>query len=361
MIEADQRNAHARPTPASSHTMSDGSADTTSASTAQSAARAPRRWIYPEEFLAIGLLLVTVGINISIHRTFNTDILYQNVATYRTLFAGQMEYFFRALRYCLIAFVVWHGVRWLAGRRPHLGVWRRPMTFILAVRALLVYFLCAVAFGNLQGFIHRLSPIDRDDWLIVIDRIIFLGYEPLKLLEPLVTPERVHFFMQVYISMMIMPFVTMVVFLHQGKIRAFRNTIVSLLLGLIISYPGYLIMPAIGPQYTLRHIFVRRVFDVEAMLSHGIDMLTRDTFPSVHTGVSAICMILVWRYSTNQVYRVAFAIWALSIIFSTMYLRFHYVIDVIVGLMVAMLVTYLGPKLNDWYLGYENPKEQQVA
>jgi membrane-associated phospholipid phosphatase len=325
------------------------------------ARRGLARWLYPEELLAIGLLLITVGINIGIHRTLNTDILYQNVSTYRTLFQGQLEYFFRALRYCVVAFIAWHGIRWMAGRPLHLVTWRRPGTLIMAARAMLVYFLCAVAFGNLQGFIRRLSPIDRDDWLIVIDRVIFLGYEPLKLLEPLVTPWWVNFFMQIYISMMIMPFVTMVVFLHQGKIRAFRNTIVSLVLGLIISYPGYLIMPAIGPQYTLRHLFVRRVFDVEAMLRHGIEVLTRDTFPSVHTAVSVICMILVWRYNTNRVYRVAFAIWALSIVFSTMYLRFHYVIDVIVGALVAVLVTSLGPRLNDWYLGREDPKAQQIS
>jgi membrane-associated phospholipid phosphatase len=326
------------------------------------ARRGLARWLYPEELLAIGLLLVTVGVNLGVHRTLNTEILYENINTYRTLFRGQLEYFWRALKYCVIAFVAWQLGRLVAGRPlHHFMTWLHPTTLVTAARALLVYLLCAVAFGNLQGFIHDLSPVDRDDWLIVIDRIIFLGHEPLKLLEPLVTPWWVWFAMQVYISMMIMPFVTMVVFLHQGKIRAFRDTIVSLVLGLIISYPGYLLMPAIGPQYTLRHIFVRRVFDVEAMLSHGIDMLTRDTFPSVHTGVSVICMILVWRHSTNNLYRVAFAFWALSIVFTTMYLRFHYVIDIIVGVLVAMLVTTLGPRLNNWYLGRDNAERTPDA
>ncbi|HEX6291193.1 MAG TPA: phosphatase PAP2 family protein [Herpetosiphonaceae bacterium] len=364
MIEADQRNPQST---ASAGTASPGTIDrSTTADPTLTMGETQRRrglarWLYPEELLAIALLLVTVGINISIHRTLNTEILYQNVSTYRTLFQGQIEYFLRALRYCVIGFMVWHGLRWMLGRPLHLLAWRRPDTLILAARAMLVYFFCAVAFGNLQGFIRRLSPIDRDDWLIVIDRVIFLGYEPLKLLEPLVTPWRVNFMMQIYISMMIMPFVTMVVFLHQGKLRAFRNTIVSLVLGLIVSYPGYLIMPAIGPQYTLRHLFVRRVFDVEAMLSHGIDRLTRDTFPSVHTAVSVICMILVWRYSTSRIYRIAFAVWALSIVFSTMYLRFHYVFDVIVGVLVSIFVTWLGPRFNDWYLGRAEPDAQPTA
>jgi membrane-associated phospholipid phosphatase len=308
-------------------------------------------WLYPEEILAIGLLVITVAVNITIHRTFNTAILYQNVSTYRALFAGQVDYFFNALKYCVIALIGLQALRWAVGLKPRLVVWGQIGAYFTAIRALLVYFLCAVAFGNLEGFIHFLSPTDRDNWLIAIDRAMFLGHDPLKLLEPLVTPWRVHFLMQIYISMMIMPFVTMVVFLHQGKLRAFRDTIVSLVLGLVISYPVYLIVPAIGPQYTLRYIFVRPVFNVDAMLSQGLDRLTRDTFPSVHTAVSMICMLLVWRYSTNRLYRIAFAAWSLSIVFSTMYLRFHYVVDVIAGVLVSMLVTWLGPRLNDWYFG----------
>jgi membrane-associated phospholipid phosphatase len=365
MIEADRPGAQ-KPAPIRTSLNNISKPGSTATRTSPSVQEKPSRrslarWLYPEELLAITLLLVTVGVNIGVHGTLNTEILFENVNTYRTLFRGQLEYFWRALKYCAVAFVAWQLGRVIAGRRFHLWTWLRPVTLLTAARALLVYLLCAVAFGNLQGFIHDLSPIDRDDWLIVIDRVIFLGHEPLKLLEPLVTPWWVWFAMQVYISMMIMPFVTMVVFLHQGKLRAFRDTIVSLVLGLVISYPGYLLMPAIGPQYTLRHIFVRRVFDVEAMLRHGIDMLTRDTFPSVHTAVSIICMILVWRHSTNMFYRVAFALWSLSIVFTTMYLRFHYVFDVIVGVLVAILVTYLGPRFNDWYLGRNTSERTPIA
>jgi len=219
------------------------------------------------------------------------------------------------------------------------------------MRALLVYFLCAVAFGNLQSFIHVLSPTDHDDWLIAADRILFFGHDPIKLLEPLVTPRGVNFFLQVYISMMIMPFVAMIVYLHLGKMRAFRDTIVSLLALLWIGYPGYLIIPAIGPQYTLRHTYTRPVFDVERMLAVGFDRLDRATFPSMHTGISLTVLFVVLQHSTNRLYRVAFTIWAWSIVFSTVYLRWHYVADVIAGAAIALLAAYLGPRINDWYEG----------
>ncbi len=67
--------------------------------------------------------------------------------------------------------------------------------------------------------------------------------------------------------------------------------------------------------------------------------------------ISFISIILVWRHTTYNLHRVTFAIWALSITFTTMYLRFRYVCDVIVGALVAILVTTFGPRFNDWYLG----------
>lgn len=315
------------------------------------------RLLYPEEVVALGLVVLTVVINVSVHRTLNMHILYQTVSTYRTLFKGQLEYFLKALIYSAGVYAAWQCIRLISGRDVHILVWRRGTTLGTVARALCVYFLCAIAFGNAQSFIHRLSPIDRDSWLIMIDRMLFFGHDPLKLLEPLVTPSGVRFFIQIYISMFILPFVTMIIFLHQGKLRAFRDTILSLVLGLVIAYPGYLIFPGIGPQYTLRHEFVRPVFNITAMLQYGVERLPRDVFPSVHTAVSVIVLILIWRYTPSWLYRIVFTVWTLSIVFSTVYLRLHYVIDVIGGIGLSALVTYLGPKINDWYFAQQGHRD----
>lgn len=316
---------------------------------ARSVLRRWTAWLHPEEVLAIVMMLATLTVNIAVHHTLNTHILSENVDTYRALFRGQKFYFLTALRYCVSLSAAWYFLRFLAGFPPDLAVLRQRVTLGVALRALPIYFFCAVAFGNLQGFIHRLSPTDRDRELATMDRVLFLGHDPLKLLEPLVTGPRVHFFVQVYISMLFLPFTVMVIFLLQGKLPAFRDTIVSLVLSLVIGYPGYLIMPAIGPQYVLRHEYVRPIFDVAGMLRYGTDHLTRDCFPSLHTGVSIVALILMWRYGANWLYRIVFAVWCLAIVFSTMYLRIHYVTDVVAGVVLAVVATYLGPRLNSWW------------
>jgi membrane-associated phospholipid phosphatase len=153
----------------------------------------------------------------------------------------------------------------------------------------------------------------------------------------------------------------MMLFLQMGNLRAFRDTLLSWWLAIAIGWIGYVLVPAIGPQYTLRHTYVRPVFDVEPILRRGTEYLDRATFPSLHTGFSVTVLLLVWRYSSNWVVRIAFTIWVSGIVFTTMYLRFHYVVDVIAGVALAMLAAHLGPRLNDWWDRGEQVELPDVA
>ena len=309
--------------------------------------RVPR--LYPEELLALALFVVTFVVNVAVHRTLNARILTETVRTYLTLFRGQFEFFFKTLAGCALVYGAWQLLRLVAGRPIHLVAWRRTGKLVPALRGLLIYALCCVAFENLQNFIHILSPIDRDDWLIAADRALFLGHDPLKLLDPLVSYYPLEFFIQVYISYFFVPFVVLIVFLHGGKLRAFRETILSLVLALMIGYPGYLLLPAIGPQYTLQYEFRNPALNVDNLLTEGIDSLPRDCFPSLHTAVSVVALILIWRHSASRLYRGAATLWLLGIVFSTVYLRIHYVTDALAGIALAMLATHLGPRVDARY------------
>lgn len=320
-----------------------------------------RRWIYPEEILAIFLVLATAAVNIAVHHTLNADILFATVNTYRVIFNIHIHEFGRALKYFATAYVAWEFLRFVAGRPVHLMEWLRTGRLRVALRVLPTYFLCGAAFGNLSSFIHRLSPTDRDNWLIAADRILGLGHDPIKLLEPLVTPGRVNFFIQVYLSLYLVPWFAMMLLLQQGKIRAFRDQVLAWWLALTIGWSGYLLVPAIGPQYTLRYTYVRPVFDVERMLARGIDYLPRDAFPSLHTGFSVTILIIIWRHTTNWFWRIVYTIWVAGIVFSTMYLRIHYAIDVVAGIGLAILVTYITPRINDWWLQAPRPKASEVS
>lgn len=325
--------------------------------------RAPIDWahiLYPEEVLAISLVVVTVIVNLLVHKTLNTRILFATVDNYRAIFRVHLREFFRALGYFAAAYVVWELLRLLRRRPTHLMSWFRTGKLWVLLRALPTYFLYGAAYGNLWGFLHLLSPIDRDNWLIAADRFMFFGHDPIKLLEPLVTPSAVHFFLQIYLSLYLMPWFAMLMFLAYDRLREFRDTLLSWWLALSIGWFGYLAVPAIGPQYTLRHTYERPIFNVEAILARGTEHLGRDTFPSLHTGFSVTVMLLVWRYSSSWIARTVFTLWAAGIVFATVYLRIHYVIDVVAGIALAIVATYLGPLLNDWYDGRIERRRREV-
>jgi membrane-associated phospholipid phosphatase len=77
-----------------------------------------------------------------------------------------------------------------------------------------------------------------------------------------------------------------------------------------------------------------------------LEGVKRDAFPSGHTAITLTVVYLAWRFE-----RRLFAFFlpvALALIASTVYCRYHYVVDVIAGIGLALLTIILGEK----YYGY---------
>ena len=64
-------------------------------------------------------------------------------------------------------------------------------------------------------------------------------------------------------------------------------------------------------------------------------------FPSLHTAISTVMAILLWRSSMPRPLRITAASLAAAIVFSTLYLGIHWVVDVIAGLVLAWCVAAL--------------------
>jgi membrane-associated phospholipid phosphatase len=112
-------------------------------------------------------------------------------------------------------------------------------------------------------------------------------------------------------------------------------------LGFLASYIGYLIVPARGPRFLLKDL---HHFPLEGMwffqwMQDGLDRLESahfDCFPSGHTELT----ILAWwgsRMVSNRLFRIYFAYTA-CIIFATVYLRYHYTVDLLAGAALAVVL-----------------------
>ena len=73
---------------------------------------------------------------------------------------------------------------------------------------------------------------------------------------------------------------------------AFRETLVSVILTFYIGCVGYVIFPAVGPKFTMSHLFETSLSGtfitdrLSFLMNYEISEYTRrDCFPSLHNGV----------------------------------------------------------------------------
>jgi membrane-associated phospholipid phosphatase len=136
-----------------------------------------------------------------------------------------------------------------------------------------------------------------------------------------------------------------------GPFRHFRFTVVY---GFLISYIGYFFLPAAGPRFTLHGFskigtelpgllftpFLRRFVNFfESIPADVPDAVARaaaqrDVFPSGHTMMTLVVIILAYRYRLKVRHPLLVA--GILLIFATVYLRYHYLIDLVGGIVLAV-------------------------
>jgi membrane-associated phospholipid phosphatase len=128
----------------------------------------------------------------------------------------------------------------------------------------------------------------------------------------------------------------------------FRYYAFLIALGFLVSYAGYFLVPARGPRFLLHHL---QSYDLHGMLLFNwlsttldrIESAHYDCFPSGHTEMT----ILAWwgsRTISANLFRVMFA-YTLGVIFATVYLRYHYTVDVLAGVIVASALILTTPMI----------------
>jgi len=251
----------------------------------------------------------------------------------------------------------------LAGWRFHLTLWRmnRPTwgpirdeisSGLWVLRDLFNLFMCISMYRSLAKILN-IFPL-RDQWLIEADQWLF-GTHVALLLEPLISPTLTKILVFCYLTLFAyLPILTLA-FIGQGNRRAMREFMASLGIALFFGYLGYIIVPAIGPSFTLQEQFSRNIWSNDYMkltkeaLGAAIDAnrLARDCFPSMHTCLAILPLIFAWRYT--RILFFLFLPFVCGLIFATLYLRFHYFVDLIAGAILAVLACRAGPwLLSKW-------------
>ena len=209
-----------------------------------------------------------------------------------------------------------------------------PLLFILSAYA----WMDAVVGGKMSE--------EQDALMASIDRTIFFGHDPNELMQSIIVRPLSEWLAFAYSFYAVLyPLVLGAVFLFGGR-RALRESAFTLGAALLVSYVSYSLIPVKGPVLT-------RTFDVsldlyllasvkEAMMD--ATRITWDCFPSMHTCCSILLAWCAWRHVRRLFW------WVLPIVASMplacVYLRYHYVIDVLAGLVLAVVMVQVTKRLN---------------
>jgi membrane-associated phospholipid phosphatase len=190
---------------------------------------------------------------------------------------------------------------------------------------------------------HLLVTHDADAELIAWDQRLF-GMQASVALQPWVNPTLTAWMEFAYVFHVInAPLVACFVYLRRPSER-FREMMTGVVVVTFLGLIGYLLVPAIGPMYTLRDQYTVPLtvpLDIVNRQMEFMDFarIRRDVFPSLHVGISFVVWLYAFRNSRKLFWILSPLV--LSLFVSTIYLRYHYLVDVVAGLILAPLSVLL--------------------
>ncbi len=184
---------------------------------------------------------------------------------------------------------------------------------------------------------------DRDQALIALDQRLF-GFQASLVLQRIVSPwftagmDVAYFY-----HILNIPLVACFIYICRDRAR-FREMMSGLMVVSFLGLLGYLLVPAIGPIYTFRNQYTVPLRQSVWVFNREVDFMDfarirRDVFPSMHVAISFVVWLYAFRNSKKLFWILSPLI--LSLWFSTVYLRYHYLVDVLAGLVLAPLSYWL--------------------
>ena len=272
------------------------------------------------------------------------------------LFHDKINYWYViiALNVLLITFVFWISNK---AQKTKSSAWKNLHYYYVVP-------IIFVTFKQVYVLISAVHSLDYDNVLIAADRFIF-GGDPTVFLYQFANPILTEILQIAYGTFFFLPILLGVEFQLKKEFDRFHFIIFSVVFGFFLSYLGYFLLPAIGPRFTLHEFdltaieipglflteFLREIVNAGESIPSGtpnpMELVQRDVFPSGHTMMTLIVMFLAVKLKSKN--KIFFLVDGTLLIFATVYLRYHYVVDVIGGAVFMIISVVIGKMLFNWW------------
>jgi len=221
--------------------------------------------------------------------------------------------------------------------------------------------------------------------LAAMDRLLFLGRNPLEMLETWLHPLAVDAMQFAYVTYYPV-FLTGLFILARRPHRTvgefwrgepgrelhdFYAFMTAIALTQCGTYLGYMLVPAMSPyraaldpQFEGLYHFTRPVWGryIQPWLGawvHDAETNVLDCFPSGHTAGGLVVLIGMWRWRRPVFYWILPV--QLGLVGATIYLRYHYVVDVLVGALWAVVALHLATRWSEAFHEVRFPEARAPA
>ncbi|MCX7987937.1 MAG: phosphatase PAP2 family protein [Thermodesulfovibrio sp.] len=212
-------------------------------------------------------------------------------------------------------------------------------------------FSVLIAFDTIGEIIPYINK-DMDHVFLEIDYKIF-GFYPYLYLEKFATPYLTEIMQLSYCVYYFLPFMLGIYLLRYGNQQDFQRALFLVLLCFYFSYIGYLIFPALGPRFSIAHMFQNELHGILVAnhinnILNSLEGIKRDAFPSGHVGISLLILLMFYKYNKKIFWIFVFPV--ILLIISTVYCRYHYFIDVIGGMILTVVTLLIGNLYYNFWL-----------
>lgn len=216
-----------------------------------------------------------------------------------------------------------------------------PIRAVRIARDWYVVIYILAIFKMLGVLVPAISPTTYDQELLDWDHRIF-GCQPGAFLDPIATPILTEVLRACWLSYFILPFLVGVPLYRRRDKSGFHEAVTVLVTGWLISFLGYYLVPAWGPGYYPDTIPAPDcvagpgVTQTIALSLFKLEGRMNDVFPSGH---AIIAVLVLWLAKRNRIKGWWLIIpLVLGLLVGTVYLRYHYGVDLIAGLLIAICV-----------------------
>jgi len=221
-------------------------------------------------------------------------------------------------------------------------------------RTVLPFVMCIAVYTNLHDTVRYVNSHDVHQYLAAAEGWLF-GGQPVLWAERYITPARTEFFNVFYANFYVVAPSVVLVLWFSGKRDEARYALLGTILCFYTGYVLYVVFPAAPPRLYFESLGLFTVtlrggpitnFQqalIEMMPNHA----ARAAFPSLHSAVSCLSLYYAWKYC--RWFFPFLLVFVVGLLLSTVYLRHHWVVDLIAGVLLVPWVLWLTPRYERWW------------